>query len=113
MVYISGKAKCASGHYSMAEEVILRDTFELFKGETQPGHTVYLQLKPEEAYIRLLHRDRAEEGAVNITYLRTLHELHESWLNRAPDPDNISIVDAEQPAAAVLSDVVNIIKRFE
>lgn len=43
-------------------------------------HTVYLQTTPETVHRRIKKRDRAEEKALSLEYLKQLHDLHENWL---------------------------------
>lgn len=45
-----------------------------------PDGFIYLRATPDTCLRRMQHRNRNEEGKVNIDYLRGLHEKHESWL---------------------------------
>ncbi len=47
---------------------------------TKPTGFIYLQTDPTVCYERLCKRDRKEESAVPLDYLRRLHEKHEEWL---------------------------------
>lgn len=53
----------------------------LVEGYTQkPAGFIYLRTKPEVCYQRLIQRNRSEEVAITLDYLRLLHDKHENWL---------------------------------
>ncbi|CAG9763361.1 unnamed protein product [Ceutorhynchus assimilis] len=41
---------------------------------------VYLRTTPEVVYDRMMERNRQEEKAVSLDYLKALHQIHEDWL---------------------------------
>lgn len=47
---------------------------------TKPTGFIYLQTDPNVCYDRLRKRNRHEEAAVPLDYLKRLHEKHEDWL---------------------------------
>lgn len=47
---------------------------------TKPTGFIYLQTDPSVCYERLRIRNRYEEAAVPLDYLKRLHEKHEDWL---------------------------------
>jgi len=59
---------------------------------------IYLRTQPEVAWARLRRRDRAEEEAVSLGYLRDLHNLHEEWLIKEefPVPGPVIVIDANK-----------------
>ena len=46
----------------------------------KPSGFVYLQTPAEVCYKRLLKRARSEESSVPLSYIKMLHDKHESWL---------------------------------
>ncbi len=61
---------------------LYRDWFTwLVDGYTvKPTGFIYLQTEPSICYDRLRMRNRHEESAVPLDYLKRLHEKHEGWL---------------------------------
>ncbi|HBR70938.1 TPA: hypothetical protein DIC20_01625 [Candidatus Dependentiae bacterium] len=61
---------------------LYRDWFNwLVEGyTTKPTGFIYLQTDPQVCYDRLRKRNRHEEAAVPLDYLKRLHEKHEDWL---------------------------------
>ena len=46
----------------------------------KPSGFIYLRTDPEICYERLIKRNRSEESAVPLSYLKELHNKHENWL---------------------------------
>ena len=61
---------------------LYRDWFDwLVEGyTTKPTGFIYLKTEPSVCYDRLRKRNRHEEAAVPLDYLRRLNEKHEDWL---------------------------------
>lgn len=55
---------------------------------TKPTGFIYLQTDPTVCYERLRMRNRKEESAVPLDYLKRLHDKHEEWLVRGTDVSN-------------------------
>jgi len=66
---------------------LYRDWFTwLVDGYTvKPTGFIYLQTDPKICYERLRKRNRHEESAVPLDYLKRLHEKHEDWLIKRTD----------------------------
>ena len=41
---------------------------------------VYLKTDPEVVYERICARGRTEEDSISLSYLKSIHKLHEDWL---------------------------------
>lgn len=54
---------------------------------------VYLRTSPQISLDRIVHRGRIEEANIDLRYVNTIHDLHESWLNDDP-PAPVIILDA-------------------
>lgn len=68
---------------------------------------VYLRASPEICYERLKKRNREEESTVPLSYLTTLHDLHEDWLvkqtsGRVPAP--VLVLDANKDISLLRKD---------
>ncbi|KAF5284760.1 hypothetical protein FQA39_LY04485 [Lamprigera yunnana] len=48
--------------------------------DTSVDLIIYLKSSPEVVYQRMQDRNRNEEKAVSLQYLREMHEMHENWL---------------------------------
>ena len=60
---------------------------------TKPTGFIYMQTDPEVCFERLHKRNRTEESAVPLDYLKRLHDKHEEWLVQHNDiSDHISDV---------------------
>lgn len=46
----------------------------------KPDGFIYLQTSPETCFQRISKRNRSEESAIPLEYLKQLHDKHESWL---------------------------------
>ncbi len=46
----------------------------------KPDAFIYLKTDPEVCYERLLKRNRSEESAVSLDYLKLVHDKHQEWL---------------------------------
>jgi len=60
---------------------------------------VYLQASPESCLNRIKTRNREEESSVPLSYLESLHELHEDWLVRQTKfrvPAPVLVLDASK-----------------
>jgi len=57
---------------------------------------VYLRADPETCYERLKRRSREEESTVPISFLKSLHKLHDDWLidHKYPCPAPVIVLDA-------------------
>ena len=55
---------------------------------------IYLKCDPEISHKRIKERNRPEEESVSLEYLKTLHNLHEEWLNSR---DDVLTLDASLP----------------
>ena len=70
-----------------------------------PDGFIYLRAEPETCKQRMTLRARSEEGGVELTYLKELHDLHEDWLRKSvsarPDglcsPDPVLSRDLDSP----------------
>lgn len=54
---------------------------------------IYLQVSPKTALERINKRSRNEENKIELSYLESLHQKHENWLNNSNK--NHIIIDAE------------------
>ena len=74
---------------------------------------MYLRTDPQVVHRRILERDRTEEKTVPLTYIETLHGIHEDWLHhqtsRHPVPAPVLEIDAN----AGLSDMIRQIQLLE
>jgi len=52
---------------------------------TKPTGFIYLQTEPNICHDRLRQRNRKEEAAVPLDYLKRLHDKHEEWLVHGKD----------------------------
>lgn len=78
---------------------------------TRQSAVLFLDLSPELAFERVQLRGRREEAAVDVSYLRDLQRLHESWFEQVPSfpqSDRFQLVrlDASKSAEAVLADAI-------
>eukprot|EP00191_Tetraselmis_sp_GSL018_P003187 CAMPEP_0177603086 /NCGR_PEP_ID=MMETSP0419_2-20121207/15296_1 /TAXON_ID=582737 /ORGANISM="Tetraselmis sp., Strain GSL018" /LENGTH=483 /DNA_ID=CAMNT_0019096777 /DNA_START=206 /DNA_END=1657 /DNA_ORIENTATION=+ len=51
-----------------------------------PDGFIYLRADPRTCLSRMLGRSRAEESAVSIEYLESLHQKHEEWIRSSSSP---------------------------
>eukprot|EP00741_Cyanophora_paradoxa_P024954 tig00000325_g24087.t1 len=109
--YIFATNARASGLFVPAEWALYADQFDFMHARFPPRiyGFVYLWTRPEVAYARLCARNRREESTVPLSYLQSLHERHERWLNHRdaviPPTDenrspNVPLTPAPSPAPA-------------
>lgn len=55
---------------------------------------VYLRAPPEVCMERIKRRNRKEEDAIPVQFIKNLHELHEDWLVRGKCPSPVLVLDA-------------------
>ena len=70
------------GKLTAMEWELYKEWFKwLVEGYTKrPDGFIYLKTKPEVCYSRILKRNRQEESAVPLDYIKLLHNKHENWL---------------------------------
>jgi deoxynucleoside kinase len=58
---------------------------------------IYLRTSPEQAMARIQSRARPEEIDIKLSYLKQLHDLHESWLLNYcfPVPAPVIVIEAD------------------
>ncbi|XP_035824106.1 thymidine kinase 2, mitochondrial isoform X2 [Aplysia californica] len=80
------------------EYTVLSQWFDYLvkSGRADVDLIVYLRADPETCYQRLKQRSRAEEATVPLSFLESLHNLHDSWLidHIYPVPAPVLILDA-------------------
>jgi len=64
---------------------------------------VYIKTSPEVCLERIQVRNRKGEEDIDLTYLRSIHEKHEQWLNDMP---NVIMVDGNMTTDKVADSVV-------
>ena len=76
---------------------ILERFFNLLESnkKAQPDFYIYLKTYPEMVQSRAALRGRPEEKNLDLDLLRTLHELHESWLLHNMPKDKMIVVCAD------------------
>lgn len=82
-----------SGLMSKLEWDIYQEWFSWLVGSyvTKPDGFIYLKTSPEKSYERLAKRNRSEESAIPLDYLKSLHGKHEDWLiNKIEVPSHLA-----------------------
>ena len=76
---------------------ILERFFNLLESnkKAQPDFNIYLKTYPEMVQSRAALGGRPEEKNLELDLLRTLHELHESWLLHNTPKDKMIVVCAD------------------
>jgi deoxyadenosine/deoxycytidine kinase len=71
-----------NGHMPDVEYTVLTEWFDwiIENQSCDVDLIVYLRTKPEVVQERIRKRCRNEEKAIPLSYLKSLHDLHESWL---------------------------------
>jgi len=86
---------------SELEYLILIEWFDFLHSQAPAvSEIIYLRTDPEFAFRRLQSRARPEEKLTTFTYVKNLHELHESWLIplsfKTLSPITVTVIDANQ-----------------
>lgn len=70
------------GVMSALEWKLYQEWFEwlIESKQYRPDGFIYLQTDPEVCFERMITRNRSEESAVSIEYLKMIHQKHEDWL---------------------------------
>lgn len=99
-----------SGKMSEVEYSILNEWFIWLSSHcnTKIDLIVYLQTRPETVLQRIRERGRPEEMSIPLSYLESLHELHEDWLIRRTNstfllPAPVLVLDANQDLNSMIS----------
>uniref|UniRef100_A0A8D9ABF9 Deoxynucleoside kinase n=1 Tax=Cacopsylla melanoneura TaxID=428564 RepID=A0A8D9ABF9_9HEMI len=70
---------------------------------------IYLRTNPEVVCERIKKRSRAEETSIPLSYLQSLHELHDDWLlnkTHANCKEKVIVIDANQSEAAMIEEFI-------
>lgn len=70
----------------------------------KPDIIIHLQSSPESAMQRIKKRNRLEEKSINLSYIRTIHNFYEDWINEQRDTQIIKI-NAEQTIEKMVFDL--------
>lgn len=71
--------------------------------------TIYIKTDPEICMDRMIKRGRNCENNVTISYLKKVHEKHETMIKKI---DNCYIVDGNRPYCEVYNEVSKILKKL-
>ena len=82
--------------------------------DVAPKAFIYLRVDPEVSYERIKKRSRNGEETIPLEYLKTLHELHDKWLNREKEKGIpvLTIDLSEEYSEDMEKDIVKQIKRL-
>ncbi len=89
----------SSNLISELEYLILVEWFDFLHSQAPAvSEIIYLRTDPESAFSRLKSRARLEEKLTTFSYIKNLHDLHESWLVplsfKTLSPVTVTIIDA-------------------
>lgn len=99
-----------NGKLSEEDMAVLRRLKELFSKRCKEDEFfIYLRLPNEEAWKRSNRRNRAEEKGIPVQYFEDIGNRLDEWL--LPAASNVFVVDAEQSATEVATDVMQILKQ--
>ncbi|KAI5712129.1 hypothetical protein M8J75_006105 [Diaphorina citri] len=93
-----------SGIMPPAEHAVLDSWYQFINSQLDVSGDliIYLKTSPEVVYERVKNRSRAEETNIPLSYLTTLHELHENWLlnkTHASCKEKVIVIDANKSQA--------------
>ena len=77
-----------------------------------PGTVLYLDISPEIALERMKARGRAEEGGVDVGYLKDLVRLHEAWFSK-DNSFKVIRLDASKAPMELAADALAHLKKLD
>lgn len=85
---------------------ILISLYDLF--DNKVDEIIYVKSDPDLCFSQLQKRGRSEETDIKIDYLKSLHELHEKWIQSLKDV-KVTVINQE----SYDSDVANLVENLK
>ena len=92
---------------SNEENNIINEFYDKTDNFWSSSYHIYLRSSPNKCLERILTRGRENELKIDLDYLKSIHELHEtSYLNALNEKKNIICIDIENKSLEEISNII-------